>query len=221
MPTWLFGMKRLYKFILKRLIGKYLLDDLDYDQLHVKLRQGKVSLTNLELNVEAVNEALGSEIVFVEKVLVRKIQLDVNYGKILTESCLINVEGVDVVCRPAGARDCNVHQSSRSFEDSDCQKGELSESRQERGNETDRVDEADASAQGLDMLGRWIEQITSKVKVSVSDLSVRFLSSVSGAPSKQDDILFCASCIDYFDETPPQMRLLMQWGSNLMYSRKE
>ena len=52
--------KRLYKFILKRLIGKFLADDLDFDQLDVKPMSGEVQLSDLALNVDLLNEALHS-----------------------------------------------------------------------------------------------------------------------------------------------------------------
>ncbi len=45
-------LKRFYKFILKRLIGNFLKNELDLEQLDVQLGAGVVQLKNLELNID-------------------------------------------------------------------------------------------------------------------------------------------------------------------------
>ncbi|KAJ0398029.1 hypothetical protein P43SY_006583 [Pythium insidiosum] len=50
------ALKRLYKFVLKRLIGRFLADDeIDLDQLDVHLRSGRLELCDLMLSAEMLN----------------------------------------------------------------------------------------------------------------------------------------------------------------------
>ena len=44
--------KRLAKFLLKRLLGKYIVCDLDLDQLDVEVRSGIIHLKDIDLDVE-------------------------------------------------------------------------------------------------------------------------------------------------------------------------
>ena len=44
--------KRLTKFLLKRLLGKYIVCDLDLDQLDVELRNGSIHLKDIDLAID-------------------------------------------------------------------------------------------------------------------------------------------------------------------------
>jgi hypothetical protein len=50
------GLRRLYKFILKRTIGIYLESELLIEQLHVSSRDGMVTLNDLKLSCDLINE---------------------------------------------------------------------------------------------------------------------------------------------------------------------
>ena len=50
------GLRRLYKFILKRTIGVYLESELLIEQLEVSSREGLVTLNDLKLNCDLINE---------------------------------------------------------------------------------------------------------------------------------------------------------------------
>ena len=54
------ALKRLYKFILKRILGPFLADELDLDQLDVELSKGLLHLGDLELNVAPLNDVLAA-----------------------------------------------------------------------------------------------------------------------------------------------------------------
>jgi len=49
-------MKRLCKFVLKKKLGKFILGDIDLDQLDVQLAEGTIQLSDLALNVDCLNE---------------------------------------------------------------------------------------------------------------------------------------------------------------------
>jgi len=50
------AMKRLCKFVLKKKLGKFILGDIDLDQLDVQLAEGTIQLSDLALNVDCLNE---------------------------------------------------------------------------------------------------------------------------------------------------------------------
>lgn len=52
------AIKRICKFLLKKKLGDYILGDIDLDQLDVQLREGKIQLNDLALNVDFVNRKL-------------------------------------------------------------------------------------------------------------------------------------------------------------------
>ncbi|KAJ6905952.1 autophagy-related protein 2-like isoform X1 [Populus alba x Populus x berolinensis] len=54
------AMKRLCKFVLKKKLGKFILGDIDLDQLDVQLAEGTIQLCDLALNVDCLNEKFGA-----------------------------------------------------------------------------------------------------------------------------------------------------------------
>ncbi|KDP42306.1 hypothetical protein JCGZ_01630 [Jatropha curcas] len=54
------AVKRLFKFLLKKKLGQFLLGDIDVDQLDIQLRQGIIQLNDLALNVDYLNDKLGA-----------------------------------------------------------------------------------------------------------------------------------------------------------------
>ncbi|EEF43703.1 autophagy-related protein 2 isoform X2 [Ricinus communis] len=50
------AMKRLFKFLLKKKLGQFILGDIDLDQLDIQLRQGTIQLNDLALNVDYLND---------------------------------------------------------------------------------------------------------------------------------------------------------------------
>ena len=50
------ALRRVYKFILKRLLGNILRNELDMEQLDVQLGAGTVELRDLSLNTEYIND---------------------------------------------------------------------------------------------------------------------------------------------------------------------
>jgi autophagy-related protein 2 len=50
------AMKRVYKFLLKRLLGKLLVNEIDLEQLEVQLGAGTLELRDLLLDTDYLNE---------------------------------------------------------------------------------------------------------------------------------------------------------------------
>ncbi|KAF2294790.1 hypothetical protein GH714_018105 [Hevea brasiliensis] len=56
------AVKRLFKFLLKKKLGQFLLGDIDLDQLDIQLHQGTIQLNDLALNVDYLNEKVAASI---------------------------------------------------------------------------------------------------------------------------------------------------------------
>ncbi|WMV12904.1 hypothetical protein MTR67_006289 [Solanum verrucosum] len=52
------AIKRFCKFWLKKKLGKFILGDIDLDQLDVQARAGIIQLTDLALNVDYLNQKI-------------------------------------------------------------------------------------------------------------------------------------------------------------------
>jgi autophagy-related protein 2 len=55
-------MKRVYKFLLKRLLGRLLVNEIDLEQLEVQLGAGTLELRDLLLDTEYLNEQVRSSL---------------------------------------------------------------------------------------------------------------------------------------------------------------
>ena len=93
-------LKRLYAFILKKSIGKFLKSPLLLDQLDVQLNAGVVELRDLELSVEALNELCVDLPVSVVCASVSLIRLRIPWHSLLTESVLVELSGLELVVQP-------------------------------------------------------------------------------------------------------------------------
>ncbi len=56
------AVKRLFKFLLKKKLGQFLLGDIDLNQLDIQLSQGIIQLNDLALNVDYLNHKVASSI---------------------------------------------------------------------------------------------------------------------------------------------------------------
>ncbi|XP_021672427.2 autophagy-related protein 2 isoform X2 [Hevea brasiliensis] len=61
------AVKRLFKFLLKKKLGQFLLGDIDLNQLDIQLSQGIIQLNDLALNVDYLNHKIGSTSVIVKE----------------------------------------------------------------------------------------------------------------------------------------------------------
>ena len=50
------AVKRVFKFLLKKKVGQFILGDIDLDQLDVQLTEGSIQLSDLALNVDYLNQ---------------------------------------------------------------------------------------------------------------------------------------------------------------------
>ena len=92
------SLKRIYKFILKRSIGRYLKDDLVMEQLNVNSRSGEIFVSDLELDNTQLNEDfLSSQPFRIISATVKLLDARLSYALLSGEGSLLSVNGVEIV----------------------------------------------------------------------------------------------------------------------------
>jgi len=100
------SLRRIYKFILKKLIGEFLNEELDIEQFVVESRVGLISINDLALNVERINDELtqnngGIPLTFtVKTITVSSLRAKIQYSTILTEGISLHASGISVEVVP-------------------------------------------------------------------------------------------------------------------------
>lgn len=153
------GLKRIYKFVLKSTLGKYLDDELLIEQLDVRSRDGVIVLKGLRLRAEALNDELQHIAPLrVVTALIDEIQVHLSYSTLLTESCRFVLNTVDLSVEPS------VLAAKPSPEGDPSPEGPAAEAAAEA--------EA-AGSDGQESLGHmayWVQVIIAKLQVTVNKL---------------------------------------------------
>lgn len=172
------GLRRIYKFILKRTIGKYLQNELLIEQLEVQSRDGIVRLYDLELNADLLNEEVFNKTPVRAKVLkVNQIEVFLSYTSMLTESCTFTIDTLDIILEP---NDTWQPDSSSPVKTTSSSNEANANTRSPERTEEDLSEEGH---QGLSFIANWIEVIIAKLKASVNHVNI-YLETKSG-PSLQ------------------------------------
>nr|CCA27528.1 autophagyrelated protein putative [Albugo laibachii Nc14] len=181
------ALKRLYKFVLKRLIGRYLAhDELDLDQLDVHVRAGKIELCDLKLNADVLNaewfdfwsspsQKKGFSAPFrIEKGYIGSVRVTISYAKILTESCTVEFDDIELLLVPNKVQSCSDPKHDRPVEES-AHMNSSNDSDPKSIENSERVESQRdlISQEGLDFVASWIEQVTARIKVTVSNVCAR------------------------------------------------
>jgi hypothetical protein len=160
-------LRRLYKFILKRTIGKYLEDDLLIDQLQVISREGKVKLKNIKFNVAVINEEFFADApVKLVSVKIEELEVHVAYKTLLTESCRFVVSQAEVVFEPnSGKSETKTTNSTKGVESSD-------QNESDDGPLSDNDAVSEDSQKGLSFIAHWIEIVVARLQVTFVDTCI-------------------------------------------------
>eukprot|EP01135_Chromosphaera_perkinsii_P009738 Nk52_evm3s1869 gene=Nk52_evmTU3s1869 len=93
--------KRLSKFVLKRTIGQFLEEDIELDNLSVKISTGILELESLHLNVEALNDTLpNSAPVRINSGFIGKVKAVIPWHNIWGGSCKVEFEDLQLTLKP-------------------------------------------------------------------------------------------------------------------------
>ncbi|GER56644.1 autophagy 2 [Striga asiatica] len=105
------AVKRICKFLLKKKLGKFILGDIDLHQLDVQLGAGTIQLSDLALNVDYVNEKLGTAAVLLKEGSVGSLTVTMPWKD---GGCRVEVDELEFVLAPRGGEFCGYEPDTSS-----------------------------------------------------------------------------------------------------------
>lgn len=222
-------------------------------QLDVQLGAGRVELTDLNINVIALAELLPPGLSFrLAHTHVGTLRIEISYSKLLTESLAIFLDDVQIEVTPPLSEAVTASPPGAGVDAEAQESGQANAavitSRQEglaagaagTGTNATQNPLADQdqfgfgeSGERLDFLAKWIEQITSKVKVIVSDLTVRIAAearaeggrtgqrSSGGGENRTPCLELRCSSLKWCDETPEVSSFMADQSASTGVNRAE
>ncbi|KAK1258092.1 hypothetical protein QJS04_geneDACA012280 [Acorus gramineus] len=103
-----YAIKRFCKFLLKKKLGNLILGDIDLDQVEVQLGKGIIQLSDLALNVDYINQKLGTSPVIIKEGSIGSLSVRIPWK---VKNCQIEVEELEIVLSPC---DVAAHDESCS-----------------------------------------------------------------------------------------------------------
>ncbi|KAF9603872.1 hypothetical protein IFM89_038130 [Coptis chinensis] len=91
------AIKHVLKFLLKKKLGQFILGDLDLEQLDVQLGSGTLQLTDLALNVDYINQKLGSSPIILKEGSIGSLLAKLPWK---VSNCQIEVDELELVFVP-------------------------------------------------------------------------------------------------------------------------
>ena len=167
------GLRRLYKFVLKRTIGKYLEDELLIDQLQVISRDGIVKLSDIRFNAAVLNEEFFDSLpVKIISLTVTELEVHMSYKTLLTDSCRFVVDNVNIVIAPnehyVKTKSNATATLSDQNEDATSAPSAAHTAADGGGHTTEE------GQRGLSFIANWIEVVVARLQVHVGVINVLF-----------------------------------------------
>lgn len=163
------ALRRLYKFILKRTIGKYLRDELVLEQLKVNSREGHIELNSLYFDCNIINEEfLNLYPVRIVELSINSLKIHISYLKLLTESLRFVVDQVNIVVELRVPNDSTVLSPRFS---------PISSISPRQTNEIEEDIEIPVEGEyGLSFVAHWIETILNQLKINCNEVHIKIKS---------------------------------------------
>lgn len=176
------ALRRIYKFVLKRLIGRYLKDELVLEQLEVNSRKGIIRIEELYFDVNVLNEEIFSELpVKLVELSVNSISVALSYLNLMSESCVIVVDQIRVVVAGNHTRNDPPAKSNPT------------PNLQSESNVAEDISLAVEGESGLTFLAHWIETIINQLQIHINSLALVVIDENSGTQIELDasNIHYC------------------------------
>jgi len=170
------GLRRLYKFVLKRTIGKYLEDELLIDQLEVKSRDGVVKLRDIKFNAQVINdEFLELLPVKIVSISISELEVYLSYKTLLTDSCRFVVDKLDIVLAPNELYyKTRGNPSSNKKEAGGVEVEPEAPSSPENAAPSSTEHTSEDGQQSLSFIANWIEVVVARLQVQLGEVNVTF-----------------------------------------------
>uniref|UniRef100_A0A673MS44 Autophagy-related protein 2 homolog A-like n=1 Tax=Sinocyclocheilus rhinocerous TaxID=307959 RepID=A0A673MS44_9TELE len=176
MSRWLFPWsgsikKRACRYLLQHYLGHFLEERLSLDQLSLDLYNGSGVITEINLDVWAVNElleSLGAPLEIVEG-FVNSITVTIPWAALVTEHCTLEITGLQITCRPKYRT--NGNWDSQGW--SSCMTSSMQLAQECLKDPPEASEEPPAPLEGLEMFAQTIETVLRRIKVTFLDTIVR------------------------------------------------
>lgn len=192
-------LRRVYKLVLKRTIGKYLEDELLIDQLVVQSRDGLFSVRNLRLNAELLNEEIFCRTpVKLSSLVIDELKVAISYSSIVSDGIEVQVSSVNAHFFP----NKNIVPVDRSDQsDSDDSDGENDGT--SSANETPvAAATSEEGREGLSFVGTWIEVIVAKLRAKVDEVNVFLHESEDVSSSNESCLQLSLKNVAFYNADP-------------------
>ncbi|XP_021929227.1 autophagy-related protein 2 homolog B-like isoform X2 [Zootermopsis nevadensis] len=192
--------KRACRYLLQRYLGQFLEEKLTLDQLTVDLYNGTGTVSEVKLDVQALNE-LGEQqnlpIEFVDGYISHML-VSIPWSSLLSDSSFVEVKGLVLTIQPKQRADCGASMFE-SMWNSMTSSMQLAEECLKQGSSDGRDSEQCQPLEGLELFAQAIDSILSRVKVKFADTVIR-LEHVPKDSNSGVAVEFRIKNMDYFDE---------------------
>ncbi|GAQ87036.1 autophagy protein 2 [Klebsormidium nitens] len=202
------AMKRVYKFLLKRLLGKLLVNEIDLEQLEVQLGAGTLELRDLLLDTNYLNAQLGeAAAVTISTGYIGTIKATVPWKGLASQSIEIDIDELEITVAP--------RVPSPPFPDEQCDPQSSSNpegfwpSEEPGSPDTGDYSRLQAYAgvdDGVRVVARLVESILLGLRVRVMRLVIRVEHKTTGTDGSADSggctFVVRVPFAEYKDETP-------------------
>ena len=204
-------MKRLYRFVLQQGLRSYLKRDIQLEQFDIQWSQeGKLELHDLQLDEDAVNTKLAESSSPVRLVAgtLKTLVLTIPYADLLNEDVVVSLDDVELVFVMAeahgGAADATAGAAAVAEVcggGGEPSSAAAAEAPAQPASFVDLLEATREPEEGLGFLAKWMEQISSHIQLSISNLHVWF-DGPPGAGSKLGlslpKIMFQDKTLEYY-----------------------
>lgn len=194
--------KRACRYLLQHYLGQFLKEKLSLDQLSVDLYNGRGSIKDLELDVEALNEALDSSSVPLEIVdgFINQISVSVPWTNLIQSSTEMEIQGLEITVQPKQRME-NVGGLETMF-NSMCSMTsslQIAEDCLKSTSDADQGQDLGTPFEGVQKFAQTIDSVLCRVKVTLIDTVVR-VEHLPDSAEKGVALEIKIKRIEYFDD---------------------
>ena len=172
------GLRRLYKFILKKTIGIYLESELLIEQLEVSSRTGLVTLHDINLNCDTLNEDYFSSLPFkLCSFRISKLEVVISYVSLLYDGCRFQANDIEIILEPnntisknvSSTNNTNIDDKTKVFTSS---LGDKIKSINQSAVQDSVSPLSNDGIEGMNFIANWIEIVLARLEVTVENLNI-------------------------------------------------
>ncbi|XP_053954564.1 autophagy-related protein 2 homolog A [Anastrepha ludens] len=191
------------RYLLQRYLGQFLEENLNLEQLKVDLYNGKATVENVSLNVDALNKLFESQGWSVEVIRghIGLLTVTVPWNALMSNSSYIEISDADISVRPVQRRNIGTSMLESMWSSASNSMQLAEECMMQKDEENEDASEIDTkSIPGLEKFAETIDNILNRIKASFTNTIFR-LEYLSSDNSKAISLCFEIKKLIYENET--------------------